>query len=119
MAARVDVVKTVVPGPYAATAFTGLAMTKTAADASNFNSFRPTGRDILVVYGGTAGGTYTIQSAPDPQGRSQDFTTLTIATLDIHTYLFNNLAGWLQSDGTIWLKASVATIFFGVLSYPG
>ena len=119
MAARVDCPKTTVPGPYPASNFTGLATTLTAADATNFNSFKPTGRDILVVYGGAAGGTYTIQSAADPQGRTGDFTTLTIAALAVHTFLFNNLVGWLQSDGTIWIKGSVNTVLFGVLSYPG
>jgi hypothetical protein len=119
MAARVDCPKTTVPGPYPASGFAGLAVTLTASDTGNFNSFKPTGRDILLVYGGAAGGTYTIQSAPDAQGRTGDFTTLTISALAIHSFLFNQLAGWLQSDGTVWIKGSAAGILFGVLSYPG
>lgn len=116
---RVDCPKTVAPGPYMPASFAGQPLTLTAADVANFNSFKPTGRDLLIIYGGAAGGTYTIQSAADPQQRTGDFTTLTIAALAVHVYCFNNLIGWLQSDGTIWIKGSAATILFGVASYPG
>lgn len=116
---RVDCPKTIAPGPYPASSFTGQAVTMTASDTGVFNSFRPTARDILLVYGGAAGGTYTIQSAPDPQLRSGDLTTLTIAAYAIHSYVFNQLLGWLQADGTIWLKGSAVGILFGVVTYPG
>jgi hypothetical protein len=116
---RVDCPKTVAPGPYMPASFTGQPVTLTAADISSFNSFKPTGNDLLVVYGGAAGGTYTIQSAVDPQGRTGDFTTLSISALAIHVYAFKNLLGWLQSDGTIWIKGSAVGILFGVVTMPG
>lgn len=122
---RADCPKTIAPGPYViptgfAGAFTGLATTLTAADVGNFNSFKPTGRDLLVIFNNSGSTyTYTIQSASDSQGRTGDFTTLSILTYGIHVFAFNQLQGWLQSDGTIWIKGSNALVLFGVITYPG
>ena len=121
--ARVDCPKTAAAwGATLSASFSGNAVTMTAADTSNFNSFKQSAVPcVLLIYGGTAGGTYTIQSTADPQGRTGDLTAIAIAALAIHALYFNQatLPGWGQTDNTIWIKGSVNTILFGVVQVPG
>ena len=121
MTPRVDCPKTVAPGPYpVVSTFTGQAVTMTAADTSAYNSFTPTGRELLIIQNSAGSpGTYTIQSIADPQGRTGDLATIAIAANAIHVFVLNQLNGWKQADGTVWVKGSAVTILFGVVTYPG
>lgn len=95
----------------------GAKVTLAAADTANGNSVPITGQDLLVVYGGSAGGTVTIASVADEEGRTGPITAYAVGALEIHVFgPFPLGAGWTQADDTIWVNASVATIFLGVLT---
>lgn len=93
----------------------------TAADNVNGNSFVATGREILLVQNSdSVAQTITIHSAVDsPYNRSGDITTYSLAAGTFAgpfgPFL---LPGWLQSDGTVWLDTSAATIKFCVVHLP-
>lgn len=95
----------------------GAKVTLAAGDTVNGNSFQLTGQDMLVVYGGSAGGTVTIAGVADEEGRVGPITAYAVNADEIHVFgPFPMGAGWTQADGTVWVNASVATIFLGVLT---
>lgn len=99
-------------GPYP-TAFQ--ALTKTAADNTNGNSFKMSGNDLLLVHGGSAGGTYTVQGPASARGRTGTITTNAIAAGAIEVLgPFKKQDGWLNSDG-IRVSGSANTILFSVI----
>ena len=122
MGARVDCPGTAAPyGSALNSAFTGKAVTLTASDTSNYNSVKLSNLPgVLIIYGGSAGGTYTIQSSADYIGRTGDLTTLTIAAYAVHCIFFNSqyVSGWNETDGTIWVKGSATTVTFGFITIP-
>jgi hypothetical protein len=88
-----------------------------AADTVLGNSFALTGQDMLVIFGGSAGGTVTIAGVPDEEGRSGPITTYAVGANEIHVIgPFPLGAGWTQAGNVVWVDASVATIFLGVLT---
>lgn len=102
-----------VPADYA---LAGLAFVFTAADATNFNSFAATGREILIAHNGDAAPqTVTIHSIADPYGRSGDITAESIAAGAYHVFQRFPLTGYVQSDNTVHIDASAATMEFAVL----
>jgi len=94
-----------------------LAITFTACDATNGNSYTATGREVLLVY--NSGGstyTFTISSVPDNLGRSDtSLTTYSVTTLTYAAIQMKYLPGWLQSGGTINLTCSNAAVKYAVL----
>lgn len=90
-----------------------------AADVANGNFFTPAPGDFLLIKN-TAGvsGTFTLTSAPDASKRLNDITTYTLATLATAVFHYGDLNGWRQTDGTIYLAGSAATIMFAVLHDP-
>ena len=105
------------PGTVAALA---LDYAFTAADASNFDTFAFTGRELILVENTTGGAlTFTLESAADPQGRTGDITTYTIAaTTGKSCFWAGSLIGWNQG-GFFNLKGSTAGVKFAIIRIPG
>lgn len=103
-------------GPYPKTLTT---LTFTAADNTNGNSFRMSGSDLLLINGGAAGGTYTVQGPENARQRTGNITTNAIAASAIEVLgPFKKLDGWQQSDG-LRVTASASTILLAVIRLRG
>lgn len=106
-------------GPYPGTVTAGqLAITFTAADAVNGNSFNITGHEILVIYNSAPSTAYTvtISSVPDQYGRSADITAYSVAAASFAAFSFRGgTSGWKQTDGTVHVTASNSSIEFAVI----
>jgi len=106
-------------GPYPAAlpvSAGALAVTMTAADASNGNSFVLTGSEILLIQNtDSSAHTVTISSVAI-NGRTGDITTYSVAANSIAAFSFRGgVSGWQQTDGTVHLAVSSALIYFGVI----
>lgn len=114
--AATQITKIAWPGPYP-TALT--ALTPVAADVTNGNAFKMSGDDLLLVFGGSAGGTYTVQGPANARNRTGTISAKTIAIGAIHVLgPFKKLDGWQNSDG-LRIQASVVTIKLAVLRLRG
>jgi hypothetical protein len=89
-----------------------------AADVANKNDFLFTGREVLLIKSADGGEQdVIITSAPDSFGRSGDLTVAVAASAEV-ALAFLDREGWMQSDGTLYLECSVATLSFAVLRLP-
>lgn len=88
-----------------------------AADASSLNQFVASGNDLVFAHN-TGGSDYTvtISSVADPFGRTGDITTYSLGAGEYAVFGPFKLAGWMQSDGKIYLQASNAGVKFGVVA---
>jgi hypothetical protein len=93
----------------------GLDKLFTAADTVNGNAFLSSGRDLLIVYNsGGSSYTFTIASAPDPDGRFADVTY----TVGAGVYSFVDITSasvYVQSTQLVLLAASNVAIQFLVV----
>ena len=108
-------------GSYPALPITAGAATYvlTAADIVNNNSFVSTGRELLLIQNTAAGaGTVTVHSVADGLQRVGDITTYSVPAAGFAVLGPFNKAGWVQTDGTIWLDGSAITILFAVIRLP-
>jgi hypothetical protein len=109
-------------GPYQTTVGSGaLAITFTAADTTNGNSFPMTGHEVLIVYNtDSSAHTITINSVADQLGRTNDITSYSVAATSHAAFNFRNgITGWQQpSDLTVHLQANSADIEFAILQLP-
>ena len=109
-------------GPYlvGAPGATTLNFAFTACDASNGNSFPITGRDILLVENSDASPhTITISSVADQFGRTQDITAYSVGANLFAAFNFRGgVIGFRQTDGTVHLACSDATVKFAVITTP-
>jgi len=112
--ARTVLTVTNVPSPYAGAS---AAVTMTAADTTNKNSFPLTGREIVIAQNtGASSRTVTITSVDDRYGRSEDIAAESIAAGAIQVYGPGlALEGWQQTDGSLYLEANHAEVKFGIL----
>lgn len=111
--ARTELTKTNAPGAYS---HTGQKLTKEGADISNQNSFKATGREIVVAHNtDSAGHTVTINSVADPYNRTEDISSYSIPAGEIHIFGPFQNTGWIQSDGYIYLEADDSTVEFSVI----
>lgn len=100
-----------------------MTLTPIAADITNKAKFTVTGKEILVVVNANASpATVTITSVPDERNRTGDITTYSVAAGDtVPKVMFFGpvqLAGWRQTDGYVYVEASAATLFYGVIRLP-
>lgn len=117
-ATRVSITPQTPKGPYPGTVNAGdLALTFTAADATNFNQFAAVGNEILIVQNTDAASqTITLTTKPDNFGRSADIATYSMATGTFAMFNFRNAnQGWVQADGNVYFQASTSTVKFAVL----
>jgi len=118
---RTAVTPVTIKGPYPGTVNAGdLAITFTAADIVNLNSFAASGNEVLLVQNTDAAQqTITLTTKPDGYGRSADISTYAIPASGFAAFNFHNANnGWIQSDGNIYFQASTATVKFAVLRVP-
>jgi len=89
----------------------------TAAGASFVDGaeFTLTGRDIIIIGGGAAGGTITISSVADGNNRTGDITAYAVGVNEFALLPRFQLPGWAQTTGKLHMVASVATITFLVI----
>lgn len=101
--------------PYATANAADLPMT--AADASNKNQFAVGGNDLVIAHNtGASAYTVTVTSVADPQyGRTGDIAAYSIGAGEYAVFGPFNMAGWLQTDGYVYLEASNASVKFGVV----
>jgi hypothetical protein len=113
---RQTLARTSSPGPNPAA---GVAVTFTAADVTEKEKLALTGREIVLVHNtGASSRTYTITSTEDPFGRTKDISAVSIAAGAIHTVGPFGLAGWAQTDGSLYLEANNAEVKFAVVALP-
>ena len=105
------------PGSYPTA---GVALTQTAADTTNKESFNMTGRELLIAFNSGVGAeTVTINSVANQQGRTRDVTADSLAAGATHIYgPFTERRGWVQGDGTLNFEASSTDIEFSVVRMP-
>lgn len=117
--ARTALVPQVAKGPFitGAPGAGTLDLTETAADIVNFNSFPASGIDFLIVHNTDVGAqTFTLTTAPDSAGRSQDITAYSVGIGKISVFNLRNAnQGFIQPDGNIYVQASTATVKFAVV----
>jgi len=92
-------------------------ITEQAADASNFNNFPLTGREIVTVRNsGASAYTITVHSVPDAEGRlDMSITAFSIAAGAVVLLPQFPPAGYQQADGTLWLDGSNALLLFTIV----
>jgi len=115
--ARTTLTKTNAPGHYATT---GQALTFTAADVTNGNQFKATGKELLIARNTNGATAYyvTISSVPDPYGRTGDISQYSIPADETHIFGPFPITGWQQSDGYIYVNAENAAIELAVVVLP-
>lgn len=119
--ARTDLTPITPKGPYPGTvAPTDLDLTFTAADAANKNQFAFTGRQVILVQNvhASAAKTFTLTSVADPQARTADIATYSLAAGKVAAFLATNLIGWAQSGGKFYLEGEDNNIKFCILTLP-
>jgi hypothetical protein len=95
-----------------------VAYTFATADTADHNDFLLTGREVLLISnGGASPVDVTVGSVADPYGRTGDLT-LTVAAGATRAIAFLDRAGWMQSDGALYLNTTSTDISYAVLRLP-
>lgn len=116
---RVNIAAQNAPGSLAATIEAGLALTRTAADASNLQKTLLTGKEMIIAKNtGVTSRTVTVSSVACVHARTGDVAAQVI--LGGVTRMFGPFPqdGWMQSDGYLYFQASHAEVVFSVIRLP-
>jgi hypothetical protein len=116
---RTDLSKTTAKGSYPVLqpAADSLDIVWTAADVANKNQFSPSGNDLILAWNsGASPYTVTVTSVVDPQNRTGDITSYSLAAADIAVIGPLKTLGWVQTDGKVYLEASNASVKFAVIT---
>jgi hypothetical protein len=90
-----------------------------AADDVNGNDVDCTGKEILIVENTDSGAqTVTITAAPDEFGRTGAITTYSLDAGDYAIFGPFPTSGWRQTDGKLYIDASDALVYLGILRTP-
>jgi len=107
------------PAKYPVLPITALALdfvfTAAGASFADGAEFTCTGKEIVLVGGGAAGGTVTVTSVKDELNRVGDITAYAVGVNLFSVLPQFQLLGWKGSNGKIKLTASVATVTFAVI----
>lgn len=115
---RVTLTRTTPLGPYPTlpVSANALDLTLAAADAANKNQFLLDGPCLIVAHNtGVGARTITLTSVADPQQRTGDITTYSIGADEIAVFKIDQVAGWRQTDGFMYLEAEHAEVLLGVI----
>lgn len=102
----------------------GVSVTMTAEDVSNHSAFVNTGKELVVVHNTHAATpyTFTVTGTADQHGFVQSTVLVAEAivaqAIKIVGPFSKQLPGWTQTDGTVQLDASNASVKFGVITLP-
>jgi hypothetical protein len=102
-----------------AVAAADLAITFTACDNVNGNSFVASGTEILLVQNTDASAhTFTVTSVPDPYGRvDTSLTGYSVPANQVHAIQISQTQGWVTAGNVVTLGCSSALIKFAVLRH--
>lgn len=91
-----------------------------AADATNKEQVRLTGKEVILARNsGATPRTVSVSSVPlFGNGRTGDLTTYSIGAGETAVLPVFPLEGWLQADGNLYFEASHAEVLFTVLRLP-
>jgi len=79
-------------------------------------SFPLTGEEILLAQNTTGGAlTVTINSTPDPHGRTGDITAYSVGANEFAAFGPFPTSGWVQTDGKLYAVGSATGLKFAVL----
>lgn len=94
-----------------------LAITPVVMDASNGNSFVPSGREVLIFQNtDSAPHTVTITSVADKLGRTDStLTSYSIPANTIAAIQMREITPWIQANGLVYLATSSALVKVAVL----
>jgi len=100
---------------YAAANSADLAMV--AANTTNKEQFACSGNDLIFAHNtGASPATITINSVADPQlGRTGDVAAFSLGAGEYAVFGPLSRAGWMQTDGYVYLEASATDVKFGVV----
>ena len=117
--ARTAITPVVAPGAYLGEtqAANSLDVVFTAADVANGNKVVATGKDLLLVLNShaTLAKTFTVTSFPDAQGRTAHIGPYTLQAGEYACVGPIPVAGWMQTDGNIYIDGESADIKFLVV----
>lgn len=92
-------------------------LTMAAADASNLNQFAASGNDLVFAHNsGASAYEITVTSVADAFGRTGSVTAFSLGAGEYAVFGPFKLAGWVQTDGKIYLQASNAAVKFGIVA---
>lgn len=92
----------------------------TAADVANGNSISFGATDAMLVLARNSGAsayTLTLTSVPDALNRTGDVSAYSLGAGDSIAFLVRK-AGWVQSDGALYLSANNAAVLIAGLTLP-
>ena len=93
-----------------------VVFTAAGADFADGAKFTLTGKEIVIVGGGGAGGTVTVSSVADSvTKRTGDVTAYAVGANEFAVLPQFQVRGWQQSDGMLYMAGSAATVTFCVL----
>lgn len=116
--ARTTITRTTPLGPYPTLqpAADSMDLILTAADTTNNNQILLDGPMVVVAHNsGASTRTITITSAVDPQNRTGDITTYSMGAGEYFAFKIDQISGWKQSDGYLYLAASHAEVKIGAI----
>lgn len=108
-------------GPFDAVAAGDLTVASVAPDTTNGNSFKCTGREIVIISNGTGSPvTVTFTSTADAYGRTKDITaySIPVSTVALFTGGLTNSPGWKATDGTVQFKVTGSGSQVAVVRLP-
>jgi hypothetical protein len=88
----------------------------TGADVTNKNQFLLDAPLIIIAQNtDTVDRTVTLTSAPDAQKRTGDVGPYTLSADEIALFRIDQVAGWVQSDGYLYLEANNVAVKLGAI----
>ena len=119
--ARTDIPVQEPPGKYPSLPLAGDAadFTWTAGDVVNNNSFKSTGREVVLVRNDdVAAQTLSVLSAADEKKRKGDITSYSVGASEYAMFGPFPVEGWRQTDGTIHIDPGDADLKFAAIKLP-
>ncbi len=116
--ARTTLTRTTPLGPYPSlpVSANGLDVVMTAADIANNNQILLDGPMIVIAQNtDTVDRTITLTSSSDPQNRTGDIFAYTLSADEIAAFKIDQVAGWKQADGYLYLQANNAAVKLGAI----
>jgi len=97
----------------------GADVTWEAADVSNKNQFKLTGKELVLVRNdNVAAKTVTITSVNDTFKRTQDIAAYSVGIGEYAMFGPFEITGWQQTDGNLYLEGSDVLIKFLIVKLP-